>query len=40
MFPNLGRALLLVGVKVSLEGSGVVVGYLRFWKYPGIFRVE
>ncbi|HEX7542182.1 MAG TPA: hypothetical protein VF352_08630 [Anaerolineales bacterium] len=40
MSPNLGRALLVVGVYVSLEEAGVVLGYLLFGKYLGIFRVE
>jgi hypothetical protein len=35
-----GRMLLVVGVYVSLEGAGVVLGYLLFGKYLGIFRAE
>lgn len=40
MSPNLGRALLVVGVYVSLESAGVVLGYLLFGKYLGIYRAE
>jgi hypothetical protein len=40
MSPNLGRALMVVGVYVSLEGAGVALGYLLFGKYLGIFRTE
>ncbi|HEY5157539.1 MAG TPA: hypothetical protein VII93_06200, partial [Anaerolineales bacterium] len=40
MSPNLGRVLLVMGVYVSLEGAGVVLGTLLFGKYLGIFRVE
>jgi hypothetical protein len=40
MSPNLGRALLVMGVYVSLEEAGVVLGYLLFGKYLGIFRAE
>jgi hypothetical protein len=37
---NLGRALLVVGVYVCIGGAGVVLGYVLFGKYLGIFRVE
>ena len=40
MSPNLGRALLVVGVYVGLEGAGVALGYILFGKYLGIFQVE
>jgi len=40
MAPNLGRALVVVGVYISLEGAGVVLGYLLFGKYLGIFQTE
>jgi len=40
MAPNLSRALLVVGVYVSLEGAGVVLGYLLFGKYLGIYWAE
>ncbi len=40
MSPNLGRALLVVGVYVSLEEAGVMLGYLLFGKYLGIYRAE
>jgi len=40
MSPNLGRVLLVVGVYVSLEGAGVVSGYLLFGKFLGILRME
>lgn len=35
MSPNLGRALLVVGIYVSLESAGVVLGTLLFGKYLG-----
>jgi hypothetical protein len=38
--PNLGRGLMVVGVYVSLEGAGVVLGYLLFGKYLGFYRIE
>jgi len=38
--PNLGRVLLVVGVYVSLEVAGVVLGYLLLGEYLGIFRAE
>jgi hypothetical protein len=38
MSPNLGRVLLVVGVYVSLEGAGMVLGYMLFGKYLGIYR--
>ncbi|MBE3119298.1 MAG: hypothetical protein IMZ50_11165, partial [Candidatus Atribacteria bacterium] len=38
--PNLSRALLVVGVYVSLESAGVMLGYLLFGKYLGIYRAE
>ena len=38
--PNLGRVLLVMGVNIGLEGAGVVLGYLLFGKYLGIFQVE
>jgi hypothetical protein len=38
MAPNLSSALLVVTVYVSLEGAGVVLGYLLFGKYLGIYR--
>ena len=38
--PNLGRVLLVVGVFVGLEVTGVILGYLLFGKYLGIFRIE
>jgi hypothetical protein len=37
---NLGRALLVVSVYVSIGGAGVMLGYLLFGEYLGIFRVE
>jgi hypothetical protein len=40
MSPNLSRVLLVVSVYVSLEGAGVVMGYLVFGKYLGIYRAE
>jgi len=40
MAPNLGRELMVMGVYITIEGSGVVLGYLFFGKYLGIFRVE
>ncbi len=40
MSPNLGRALLVVGVYVGLEGAGVALGYILFGKYLGIFQAK
>lgn len=37
---NLGRALMVVGVYAGIGGAGVVLGYVLFEKYLGIFRVE
>lgn len=37
---NLGRALMMVGVYAGIGGAGVVLGYVLFEKYLGIFRVE
>jgi hypothetical protein len=38
--PNLGRMLLVVGVYVGLEGTGVALGYILFGKYLGIFQAK
>ena len=38
--PNVGRAFLVVGVYISLESAGVLLGYFLLGKYLGIFRSE
>lgn len=38
--PNLGRALLVVGVYVGIESAGVALGYMLFGEYLGFFQVE
>jgi hypothetical protein len=40
MSPNVGRVMLVIGVYLILEGSGVVLGYLFFGNYLGIFRAD
>jgi hypothetical protein len=37
---NLNRVMLVAGIYVSLETAGVVLGYLLFGKYLGIFLTE